>query len=280
MRLFGTFGGQELQADGTMKGVDQFPLKTSFAICRIMIEKFLQEIIEKGTAEQQQVARELQPLIPQELQNSEQPLNRTPDEFRTVAMAIREKLDPGFKIVLNGPSCAFKTVQFQNVISQSTADVIRKTATELLSLDASTSASSGIEKSEGRDQRYLVLSKTNKNLTTQRIREEAKKRFGQVAVVAVGDGKEDFQMFGASDLGLFVGPEDMFNTYPLPQAMLVRGREGEANQHVPGTVEVINRLIDGLGKPIYDLQYISHQGPNGKWSLVSPRELGVVPTSH
>lgn len=139
--------------------------------------------------------------------------------------------------------------------------------------DAQKRVSSGIEKKDDVQFTYVVVSKTNKDVTTQKVISLIQNRLPQAFIISFGDGADDFQMHKRAALGVHVGSFKVYADNQSPQSIMVRGQDGKENQFVQGTAEMLERLNQAYGKSFYDFQYIQRQDASGKWNWYSLREL-------
>jgi hypothetical protein len=83
---------------------------------------------------------------------------------------------------------------------------------------------------------YLLISKTNKGLTTKEHIKEKLKLFPKALIVTIGDTQVDFPMHQNAHLAFHVGLEQVWLNNSLPNCMMIRNEKGEDHQHVEGTL--------------------------------------------
>jgi hypothetical protein len=189
---------------------------------------------------------------------------------------IVKEIDPEFRCINNGPSVAMKCPNFLKKEEISLEMIMQEMnrSPYLKSLkDAEKRASCGDEKKDGVNFTYVVVSKTNKEATTQKVISLIREKLPHAFIISFGDGKDDFQMHKYADLGVHVGSFAVYAANQLPQSIMVHDQAGTDKQYVSGTAEILQRLIEGYGKSFYDLHYIQRPDSSGKWKYYSLREL-------
>lgn len=269
MRIFGCLGGQELTAEGGAQG--DYPLKTSFGLSHLLLEAFLRELSQHGSAEQKTLADRLQVKLSKvELEDENQPTNLTAREYKEIAETVCG-LDNLFHLVNNGPSLACKTTF--PWVTESTAAWVRQELekrAEQLGLDPAKlpTVSTGGEKRGDIGMRYLLISQTNKGPVTEKLL--AGRDLSTTLVLTVGDGEVDYAMHekaAAMKLGMgvafHVGPKDIWDKKPLHQCVMVVDKNGQDKQHLEGTLHVLNLVQEAVGKTFAEFRFIPQRGSDG-----------------
>lgn len=281
VEIFGGFGGQKVTPQGRGELVDGYTLECSFELTRMMIRVFLEIVVDKygPTSTQGEAAQKLlQSLLSVRLGEGPHQTDATALEFEPIVRDILRDIDPGFRIINNGPSVAMKCPQALRGV-RIAPELIQEKMNQAPCLASlapmQKQVSSGIEKRDGIDFTYVVVSKTNKEPTTQKIIAQAQRILPHAFHVSFGDGAADYQMHKYASLAFHVGSSDIYTANPLSQCVMVSGPNGEDKRYVDGTAEVLQRLIEGFGKSFYDFQYIPKRSVSGMVRYCSLRELLV-----
>lgn len=276
--IYGVLGGHCMNADGTMKVVDEYSPEVSYELGKLLIHSFLKEVLHDGNDEQKAIATNLQiELDSLEGHQSDQSANMTAIEFYKIIRVIHEHLDPCFRLVTNGALVETHTSNppwGTSLSSKWLKEEINKSQHLVFNLpESQKKIATGYAKKDGEGFNYLLISKTNKGLTTKKHIEEKIKRFPKALIITLGDTQVDFPMHQNADLAFHVGLKEVWLNNPLAQCIMVRNLEGKDAQHIEGTLQVLKMLNEGIGKSFFDLKYIPRCDSSGQWNYYSIREL-------
>lgn len=276
--IFGVLGGHCMKADGTMKVVDEYSPEISFELGKLLIHAFLKEVLHSGNDDQKAIASNLE----MELASIESnPVNNSSNvtavEFYKIIQVIHEHLDPNFRLITNGAlvethtsnppwGTSFSAKWFMEEINQPQHMIFNLPETQK-------QIATGYAKKAEKSFNYLLISKTNKGITTKKHIEEKIKRYPKALIVTIGDTQVDFPMHRNAHLAFHVGLKDVWLNNPLSNCIMVRSLEGKDAQHVEGTLQVLNLLKEGIGKSFFDLKYIPRCDSSGRWDFYSIREI-------
>jgi hypothetical protein len=274
--IYGVMGGQQLMSDGSMSVVDQYRLQDSFELNRLLIRAFLKEVAETGSVSQVETAKSLQPALDAvTLSDFSQPTNVVAKEFRSIVLAIRDSLDPGFRLINNGGSIASKTSNslWKTAYAKEwMQEELKKPAFSHLP-DAQKQIGAGLEKKGDIGVNFCVISKTSKGPTTKTLLKSISETLPNALVVTLGDTASDYPMHKEGDIAFHVGLEDVLRKNPLVNGIMVRNSLGADSQHVAGTLKVLRLLDKAMGKSFDDFRYIPTKKSDGSWKFRSIREL-------
>lgn len=276
--IFGVLGGHCMNADGTMKVVDEYPPDISYELGKLLIQSFLNEVLNSGNHEQKAIANNLQmELASLEANHSGHSANLTADELYQIVRVIHEHLDPNFRLVTNGALVETHTSNppwSSSLSSKWLKAEIDQPQYRISNLPQSQKQiATGFARKEGEGFNYLLISKTNKGLTTKKHIEEKIKHFPKALIVTIGDTQVDFPMHQNAHLAFHVGLKEVWLNNPLSHCVMVCNSEGKDAQHIEGTLQVLKLLNEAVGKSFYDLKYIPRCDPSGQWDFCSIREI-------
>jgi len=275
--ILGGFGGQKLHPDGTVEPLEKLSIESVFTIGKIMVCGLLQQIAQQGNHLQQQFAQELLTKAEKlQLQDLSQNPVVTPAEFEDIALEIRQKIDPRFRLLSNicvievQMSPYWDLAQMTTWVKDSLQDIGLSTSEEKRQLV------SGRAKRSGEDFDFILFGTTNKGTTSAHIIAEKRKCFPRALVVTLGDTQGDFPMHANAHLGFHVGMHKVWEQNQLAQCVMVKSANGQDSQHVEGTLYVLEQLENALGKPFHDLKYLPCCSSAGEWELASLKELNLI----
>ncbi len=276
--VYGLFGGHRLKGDGSLEILEEYPLEVSFQLGKILIGAFLKEVIEHGNESQRLHAQELLVKLDQvHLNNLDQSILATPEELGEVIVAIRNNIDPIFRVMSN--SCAievqFSTIPWTTIASLAYVKEAMKHPQSLISQFSPQEQQvvSGIARRNGQDFRFILASTTNKGSTSRRHLANKLAQLPGALIVTIGDTQGDFPMHEHAHVAFHVGKEHVWRQNALPQCVMVRGSNGKESQHVEGTLKVLELLKEAVGKPFNEFRYIPYQTESGEWDFRSLKEI-------
>ncbi len=274
--IFGVLGGHQMQCDGKLEVVDEYSPEIAVELGSLLIHAFLREVMSIGTAPQKELAQALQAEL-NALQFEHSSSRETAPEFNSIVSAIREHLDPDFRLISNGALIETHTTNppWSTALSYKwIQDEINRPQYLVSKLALSQKQmATGLAKRGDQGFNYLLISKTNKGLTTSKHIAERLKQFPKALIVTIGDTQVDFPMHKNAHLAFHVGLEEVWRNNPLAQCVMIRNASGQDSQHVEGTLKVLNVLQEGIGKSFYELKYIPRQDSSGRWDYYSLNEL-------
>jgi hypothetical protein len=276
--IYGVLGGHCMKADGTMKIVDEYSPEISYELGKLLIHAFLKEVLLHGNDEQKNIASNLQIELDSLKSNpSNHSANLTGDEFYQIIRVIHQDLDPNFRLIANGTLIETHTSNppwNTSLSSKWLKEEINQPQYLIFNLPQSQKQiATGLAKKEEEGFNYLLISKTNKGLTTKKHIEEKIKLFPKALVVTIGDTQVDFPMHQNAHLAFHVGLKEVWLNTPLPHCIMIRNSEGKDAQHVTGTLQVLKLLNEAIGKSFYDLKYIPRCDSSGKWNYYPIKEI-------
>lgn len=276
--IYGVLGGHCMKADGTMKVVDEYSPEISYELGKLLIYSFLEEVLYHGNNKQKAVANYLQiELASLGNDPSNRSANVTAAEFYKIIKVIHEHLDPSFRLITNGALVETHTSNppwSSTLSSKWLKEEIDQAQHMVFNLPQSQKQiATGYAKKAGDGFNYLLISKTNKGLTTKKHIEEKIKRFPRALIVTIGDTQVDFPMHRNAHLAFHVGLKEVWLNNPLPHCVMVCNFEGKDTQHIEGTLQVLKLLNEAVGKSFFDLKYIPRCNSSGQWSYYSIREI-------
>jgi hypothetical protein len=275
--IYGVLGGHRMQEDGSLEVVDEYSKEASWELGKLLIHAFLQEVLNYGTSTQQVIAKHLQveldALSPKQLHSS----NETAQDFHQIVMTIRQYLDPSFRLISNGALIETQTSNppWTTLLSfEWLKDAINQPQHLISKLPlAKKKMATGFAKKGEGGFNYLIVSKTNKGITTKEHIEEKIKIHPNALIITIGDTQVDFPMHENAHIAFHVGLEQVWLNNRLPHCMLIRNESGKDAQHVEGTLKVLALLEDAVGKSFYDFKHIPQCDALDQWSYYSIREL-------
>jgi hypothetical protein len=259
--IYGALGGQRMAQEGQVEIVDEYTFDITFELGKLILYAFLEEVENEGTQQQKKFAEDLRSSIDElKLKNKQQPSIATADEFREIVFKIRSQLDPNFRLISYGAFVESHT-------SNPPWNTIRSLKWLKSQLDCSHLLISQVTEEQkqvatGLAHRgvggfnFLMISKTNKSLTIKKHIQEKQLVYPDALVVTIGDTQVDFPMHQHAHLAFHVGREDVWKNHYLSQCMLVLDKFGRDSQHVNGTLHVLNILKNGIGKSIFDWNFL------------------------
>jgi len=282
--IYGALGAHLMKKDGGVEIVDEYSLETSFELTRYLLLAFLQEVQIRGAIAQQELAKELEDeLYAVSLQNINQPTNITAIEFDPIVRVIREHFDPHFRVINNGPMVEthtsnppWSTGLFVSWM-QKKLDQPHSVVSRLLSEQKN--IATGYAKCGDQPFNYFLISKTNKGNTIKKHIEDKLKTYPHALIITIGDTQVDFPMHSKAHLAFHVGLEKVWHDNALLQCMMIRNAKGEENQHIEGTLRVLNLIKEAIGKPFYDFKYLPIKDSSGSWGFYSLNEMEKSPIS-
>ncbi|WP_154017942.1 hypothetical protein [Candidatus Protochlamydia phocaeensis] len=275
--VYGLLGGQRMTEKGGGEILETYSLEQTFAVGRLLLQAFLKQVLQDGTDEQSSLAVSLQAEIKElELKNKRQSIAATPEEFCQIAETIRQRLDPDFRLISNGALIETHTSNppWHAALASSWFRQACEQPSFLPELHVEQKQiSTGLAKRGDRGFNFLLICRTNKGLTIKKHIEDKLRRFPEALIVTIGDTLVDFPMHQHAHLAFHVGLEQVWQSHPLPQCVMVRDKMGKDSQHVEGTLQILQILQEGIGKPFPDLKCIQKMDASGLWQWHSPREL-------
>lgn len=264
--IFGVLGGHRMKGDGSLEVVDEYSSEISCELGKLLIRSFLKEVLLEGDPQQKIIADKLK-----------LELDSIDREFKSIILQIREHLDPNFRLINNGALIETQTSNppWNTLFSVKWIHEEMNQPHYLVSnlKPCQRQVATGFGKKGEDGFNYLLISKTNKGLTTKKHIEEKIKSFPQALIITIGDTQVDFPMHQNAHLAFHVGLEEVWRKNALPQCMMVRDDDGKDSQHVEGTLKVIQLLAEGIGKSFNALKYIPKQDSFGKWNYYSIDEI-------
>lgn len=274
--IYGVLGGHCMREDGSLQVVDEYSPEIIWELAKLLLHGFLKEVLNDGTPSQKEIAQQLKTTLDTLIPRKSHSSNLTPDEFSEVIASIREHFDPNFKLVSNGSLIETQTSNppwSSSLSSKWLKEELSNPRNLITALPPSQrQIATGVAKREVGNFNYLLISKTNKGLTTTKHIQEKLAFLPNALIITIGDTQVDFPMHENADLAFHVGLEHVWRNHPLPQCIMIRNERGEDRQHVEGTLRVLSLLEDAIGKSFYDLRYIPVQDALGQWSYCSIRE--------
>lgn len=275
--IYGVLGGHCMKEDGSLQVLDEYSPQISWELAKLLLHGFLKEVINHGTYLQRGLAQELvnrlDSLIPHECYSS----NATPQEFYEVIASIREHLDPNFRLISNGALIETHTSNppWNTSLSSKWLKEEVNNPQHLISCLPSQQKqiATGFAKKAENGFNYLLISKTNKGVTTRQHIKEKLECLPNALIVTIGDTQVDFPMHENAHLAFHVGLEQVWKTHSLPHCMMIWNEKGEDCQHVAGTLKVLTLLENAIGKSFYDFKYIPLRNAEGEWDYYSIRDI-------
>lgn len=256
--LYGALGGQRMIREDQIEITNQYPLGITFELGKLLLHAFLEEVKNSGDSQQKKYVKDLKYLVDELiLINEQQPSDVTPDEFKEIIFKIHSQLDPQFRLVSYG-----------TFIESHTSNPPWNTAHSLKWIEKQLSCTDFLISKFSKEQRelstglayrqsdgfnFLMVSKTNKNLTIKKHLKEKLLLYPDALIVTIGDTQVDFPMHQHAHLAYHVGQEQVWKDHNLSQCMLVQDQFGQDCQHVAGTRYILNHLKNNIGKPIFNL---------------------------
>lgn len=256
--IYGVLGGHCMRPDGTLQIVDEYSPEISFEIEKLLIQAFLKEVLHDGNDEQKEVANALQIEL-EALKSSYMPVsaNLTANEFYPIITVIHQYLDPHFRLIANGALIETQTSDdlWSTSLSSKWLQQEMNQPHHLVSSlpQSQKQVATGLVKRADWRFNYLLIGKTHKGTTTQKLIEEKLKQFPNALIVTIGDTQVDYPMHQNAHLAFHVGLEQIWRNHPLPHCMMIRSPDGKDAQHVEGTLQVLKLLNEAIGKSFYDL---------------------------
>jgi hypothetical protein len=276
--IYGVLGGHQMTENGEIDVIDEYSLDQVFELGCLLLHAFFQEVSVDGNDSQQEAAKQLQIQIHQlKLSDRQQSTALTPNEFAPIVQAIRDQLDPHFRLISNGSMVETHTSNppwKANLADRWLRGEIQKPGYLVSHLHSSQKQiAMGLAKRNDQGFNFLLISKTNKGITVEKYLKDKLEAFPNALIVTIGDTQVDFPMHQHAHLAFHVGLEHVWEKSGLQQCIMVRSKEGQDSQHVSGTLQVLKMLQDGIGKSFYDLKYIPKQDVKGQWEWYSIRDL-------
>lgn len=281
--IYGVLGGHCMNADGTMKVVDEYSPEISYELGKLLIHAFLQEVLQHGESKQKDIAISLQKEL-DSLENdcSSYSTNETTLEFYKIIKIIHEHLDPNFRLVTNGALVETHTSNppwHSKKSSKWLEEEINQPQHKISELQSSQKQiATGYAKKDGEGFNYLLISKTNKGLTTKKHIEEKMRQFPKALIITIGDTQVDFPMHQNAHIAFHVGLKEVWTNNPLPQCVMMCDSAGKDAQHIEGTLRVLKLLKESIGKSFFDLKYIPRCDSSGQWNYYSINEIQATET--
>ncbi|MDP1836150.1 MAG: hypothetical protein Q8K75_09550 [Chlamydiales bacterium] len=284
VRILGAMGGQQLAPNGEVEIIEHFTLDQSFQIAKLLLEVFLERVVETGTPPQAAIAGSLMHALHNiQLINPHQDISRTPDEFVELLESIRSQLDPELRLLCNG---ADVELQVSRGIDGE-AITMQKNLTFLLHLkllDKENSLSSlephqripasGPAKRGSVDFNFVKISKLDKGQAIAGLVSGYMQKNPNAFVIVFGDSSVDLPMMHSSDLGIFVGGMKSISNLTKPsQMVMVTDENGNDFTNVAGTVTILRALLPAIGQSFYDLKYVPMPDAQGKISNMSIADI-------
>ncbi|MBA3957325.1 MAG: hypothetical protein H0X51_02860 [Parachlamydiaceae bacterium] len=276
--IFGALGGHRMKRCGALEVVEGYPIELIFELGCLLIRAFLKEVLHHGNTQQASVANRIcSELDSIRLINNSQPLTETPKEFCHIVHTIREHLDSDFRLISNGSMIETHTSSPLWQTSHSSkwlqAEIEKPEYLASALVFEQRQIASGIAHKGEKGFNFLLISKTNKGLTTKEYIAEKKSKLPNALVVSIGDTQVDFPMHYNADLAFHLGLERVLQDNPLSHCIMIRGPHGEESQHLEGTLKILKFLEKGIGKSFYDLKHIQKRTSSGKWKYCSLRDF-------
>lgn len=275
--IYGVLGGHCMRADGTMQVVDEYAPEISHELGKLLILAFFKEVLHLGNAKQKALAGQLQAELLSLKSTHSGSANITTKEFYKIISKIRQHLDPHFRLVTNGALVETHTSNppWGTLISSKwLIEEMHQPECALFHLPAlQKQMATGYAKKANDGFNFLLISKTNKGLTTEKHLAEKIKRFPKALIVTIGDTQIDFPMHQNAHLAFHVGLKEVWLNNPLSHCVMVCNSEGRDAQHIEGTLQVLKRLNEAIGKSFCDLKYIPRCDSLGRWDYYSLREI-------
>lgn len=281
--IYGVLGGHCMKANGTLEVVDEYSPEISYELGKLLISSFLEEVLHHGNDEQKMVATNLKiKLASLKSDDSSRSANVTAIEFYEIIKVIHKHLDPNFRLVTNGALVETHTshpLWSSTLSSQWLKEEINQPQHMVFNLPQSQKQiATGCAKKADDGFNYLLISKTNKGLTTKEHIKEKIKKFPKALIVTIGDTQVDFPMHQNAHLAFHVGLKEVWLNNPLPQCVMVCNSEGKDSQHIEGTLHILKLLNEAIGKSFFDLKYIPRCNSSGQWNYYSIKEIQSLKT--
>lgn len=276
--IFGLLGAHRMKEDGSFEIKDEYSQEVSFTLCKLLMQAFILEAMRDGVAHQKNLAAQLQIKLNGIDFNPPYASHKAiVDEFYPIIADIRAQLDPDFRLLNNGSLIETHTSNppwNTGYSSKWLKNEIEKPEYPTFYLDSSERhMSTGLTKKGDKDFNFLLISKTNKGITSKNHIDEKVKLFKRPLIITIGDTLVDYPMHRNAHLSFHVGLEKVWSDNPLPHCMMVRDRVGKDCQHVEGTLKVLELLNEAIGKSFYEFKHIPTQDASGQWDYCSVNEL-------
>lgn len=251
--IYGVLGSHLLHPTEGLIVIDEYSLLESFTLSKLLIEAFLIECLYEGNFQQKAEAEILLSALNEVLlKNEKQPNNTCAIELDTIIWKIRQSLDPNFKLLNRGglvethtTTPPWKTKHSSVWLKEQVAKhPVLQTLTPLQK-----NIATGVAHQDDYAFNFLMVSKTNKGMTTENILSKAKKHMKNPLIITVGDTQVDFPMHQHAHIAFHVGSEQVFRDHALENCILVTDKEGNANQHVHGTLQVLQFIEQTCNQP-------------------------------
>jgi hypothetical protein len=275
--IFGVLGGHKMKEDGSLEVVDEYSPEHSWHLGKLLIQAFLKEVLAFGTPFGQNAAQNIQMKLDSLSNNNFHCSNITAPEFYDVVSDIRNFIDPEFRLISNGSLIESQTSHPPWGLSESSLwlrqEIHQNTGIVASLANEHKQMAMGLAHRDKRQFNYLQVGKTNKGLTTQRLLSEKLQSFPNALIISIGDTQVDFPMHQFAHIAFHVGLEKVWQDNMLPQCVMVRGADGQDQQHVVGTLKVLELIKNAIGKSFYDFKYIPRKDASGQWNFYALREL-------
>lgn len=254
--IYGISGGHRMTPEGKLEVLDEYSLKTSFALCSLLTQSFLHAVHSRGDLREQGIAaklsKELQEIV---LQNLTQSTHLTANEFKPIISSIHDCLDPEFRLINNGGSVEFHSSYLLD--TKASYQWLQKQLEEssLFShLDFSQKhLAAGVAHKNGQKFGFVLIGKTNKGKTSKHYIEETLKQVPNALIITIGDTQLDFPMHENAHLAFHVGLKKVWQNNPLSHCVVVRDSKGNDEQHIEGTIAVLKFLEKKIGSSFEDV---------------------------
>ncbi len=253
--IYGALGGQRMRDFNHIEILDEYPIEIVFELSKILLHAFFHEIDCTGTQEQKELTRKLKAEVETlTLKDKNQSPQITPNEFAEIALTIRSKIDPRFRLVSYGALIETLTSNPPWGITNSVKWLEKELSSKELLISKlpkeQRQIAMGLGSCDGFGFNFLMVSKVNKSLTIKKHIEERCHLYPDALIITIGDTQVDFPMHQHAHLAYHVGKEHVWSSQALPQCMLVQDHLGFDSQHVKGTLHVLKLIKEGVGKPI------------------------------
>lgn len=239
--IYGMLGNHLMQKDGSFTVIESFSLETTFQLGKVLLKTFIEEIEQAGSLAQKACCVKLKKMLEDlNLSDLTQKEDETATEFGPIASLIRKEIDPEFRLINSGG-----VIETQVFLKEYNATRCLERVKQLicqLNLKETPYCATGVAKRGDHPFHFLLLSKTHKGHTARKLIAENKKLFPNAFIITVGDTQIDFPMHEKAHLAFHVGLESVWRAHPLPHCHLVLGEQGEDDQHIEGTLQVIDVL--------------------------------------
>lgn len=248
--VYGTLGGHRMKEDGSIEIVNEFSLEASFELGKLLIRAFFKEVLSEGSLNQKEIIEHLEKeLHVLKLEDFNQSTGVAAKEFEPIVSEIRQHLDPNFRLINNGAVIEtqtsyplWKTFLSSQWLKQELENYLHSWNKQL---------ATGVSKRGNKEFNYLLVSTTDKGLTTKKHIEEKIKKLPRALIVTIGDTQVDFPMHENAHLTFHVGLEQVWKDHSLPQCVMVRNSLGEDRQHIEGTLKVLKLLKEKIENPFH-----------------------------